>query len=251
MGIDSEDPLPTEGALSTKQVRTFLKGEPKTLGAIQIVIGVLTFCLSVTLLQEPIHFPGDVKILIVVVVQLFLSGSAFVHAGRKPSLFWVKTSLVLNLVSAAFSTAALGLLSKHLPYRQDSYHCIHCRRVENYTLIMIDGVVGTLVLFLVLELVICITGMLYGLSVLANGTLQLTVRRPQSQPELPPPGDPQPQVTAGTRVVTIPKVQVQAAPQVPSHPPPQTVPQVVVQAPRPASPPSEPQVEPVLEAATP
>ncbi|XP_064201498.1 membrane-spanning 4-domains subfamily A member 15-like isoform X2 [Anguilla rostrata] len=237
MGIDSEDPLPAEGALSTKQVRAFLKGEPKTLGAIQIIIGVLTLCLSVTLLQEPIHFLGDVKVLIVVFVQLTMSGSAFVHAGRKPSLFWVKTSLVLNLVSAAFSTAALGLLSKHVPYRQYSYHCEHCRKLENYTVIMIEGVVGTLILFLVLELLICITGMLYGLSVLANGALQ---------------------VTAGTRVVTIPNIQVQAPPQAPPQASPQAPPQVVVQAPpqvvvqapspRPASPPSEPQVEPVEEA---
>ncbi|XP_035286946.1 membrane-spanning 4-domains subfamily A member 15-like isoform X2 [Anguilla anguilla] len=237
MGIDSEDPLPAEGALSTKQVRAFLKGEPKTLGAIQIIIGVLTLCLSVTLLQEPIHFLGDVKVLIVVFVQLTLSGSAFVHAGRKPSLFWVKTSLVLNLVSAAFSTAALGLLSKHVPYRQYSYHCEHCRKLENYAVIMIEGVVGTLILFLVLELLICITGMLYGLSVLANGALQ---------------------VTAGTRVVTIPNIRVQAPPQAPPQASPQAPPQVVVQAPpqvvvqapppRPASPPSEPQVEPVEEA---
>ncbi|XP_064201496.1 membrane-spanning 4-domains subfamily A member 15-like isoform X1 [Anguilla rostrata] len=264
MGIDSEDPLPAEGALSTKQVRAFLKGEPKTLGAIQIIIGVLTLCLSVTLLQEPIHFLGDVKVLIVVFVQLTMSGSAFVHAGRKPSLFWVKTSLVLNLVSAAFSTAALGLLSKHVPYRQYSYHCEHCRKLENYTVIMIEGVVGTLILFLVLELLICITGMLYGLSVLANGALQLAVgshllSRPQSQPaDPPPPRDPEPQVTAGTRVVTIPNIQVQAPPQAPPQASPQAPPQVVVQAPpqvvvqapspRPASPPSEPQVEPVEEA---
>ncbi|KAJ8273620.1 hypothetical protein GJAV_G00103680 [Gymnothorax javanicus] len=222
MGIDSEDPLPPEGGLTTKQVRTFLKGEPKTLGGVQIIIGVLVFCLSITLLHEPIHFTGDLAVLVVVSLQVILSGSAFVHAGRIPTLFWVKTSLVLNLVSAAFSTAALGLLSKHLPYRQDSYHCLHCYRVENYTLIIIDGVLGTLVLFLVLELVICITAMLYGLSVLSNGALQMT---------------------AGTRVVNVPRIQVQSQPQAPPHVPPQ----VVVQAPppRPASPPSEPQVEPV------
>ncbi|KAG7457941.1 hypothetical protein MATL_G00232530 [Megalops atlanticus] len=173
MGIDSEEPAPPDGGLTVKQVDAFQKGEPKTLGGIQIIIAALTLCLSVTLLHQEIHFTGDIKTLFVVVVQFILSGAAFVHAGRKPSLFWVKATLVLNLVSAAFATAALGLLSKHLPYRQDSYHCELCRRLEYATVLLIDGIVGTLILFLVLELLICITAMLFGLNVLANGALQV------------------------------------------------------------------------------
>lgn len=43
--------------------------------------------------------------------------------------------LVLHLISAAFATAALGLMSKHLPYRQDSYHCEHCRRLELHAVV--------------------------------------------------------------------------------------------------------------------
>lgn len=35
--------------------------------------------------------------------------------------------------------------------------------------LLIDGILGTLVIFLVLELLICITAMLFGLSVLAAG----------------------------------------------------------------------------------
>lgn len=47
----------------------------------------------------------------------------------------VKCVLVLHLISAAFATAALGLMSKHLPYRQDSYHCEHCRRLELHAVV--------------------------------------------------------------------------------------------------------------------
>lgn len=47
----------------------------------------------------------------------------------------VKATLVAHLVSAAFSTAVLGLLSRHLPYRQDTYHCEHCRRLEIYSVV--------------------------------------------------------------------------------------------------------------------
>ena len=47
----------------------------------------------------------------------------------------LKAMLVVHLVSLAFTTAALGLLSKNLPYRQTSYHCEHCRRLEIFTVV--------------------------------------------------------------------------------------------------------------------
>ncbi|KAF3834456.1 hypothetical protein F7725_025660 [Dissostichus mawsoni] len=119
---------------------------PVGLKAIQIVIGVLILCLSASVLQvHEVHFTGDVALFLVVVIQ-------------------VKVVLVLHLISAAFSTAALGLMSKHLPYRQDSYHCEHCHRLELHAVLLIDGILVTLVIFLVLELLICITAMLFGLS---------------------------------------------------------------------------------------
>lgn len=40
--------------------------------------------------------------------------------------------------------------------------------------LLIDGILGTLVIFLVLELLICITAMLFGLSVLAAGGTQVS-----------------------------------------------------------------------------
>ena len=52
-----------------------------------------------------------------------------------PMPWQIKCSLVLHLISAAFATAALGLMSKHLPYRQDSYHCEHCRRLELHAVV--------------------------------------------------------------------------------------------------------------------
>ncbi|XP_043074343.1 uncharacterized protein si:dkey-81h8.1 isoform X3 [Puntigrus tetrazona] len=134
MGIESQGPPRPAGNLTPKQVKTFQNVEPKALGSIQIIIAVLCLCLSITILQlyEEVHFSPDVIVVVVIVVQLLVSGSILIHAGRFPSLFWVKATLVAHLVSAAFSTAVLGLLSRHLPYRQDTYHCEHCRRLEIY-----------------------------------------------------------------------------------------------------------------------
>ncbi|XP_053494653.1 uncharacterized protein si:dkey-81h8.1 [Ictalurus furcatus] len=141
MGIESQVPAQPTASLTTRQVKTFQKVEPKALGSIQIIIAVLLLCLSVSVLQiyYEVHFTPDLIVVVVIVVQILASGSVLIHAGRFPSLFWVKTTLAVHLVSAAFAVAALGLLSRHLPYRQDSYHCEHCRRLEIYA--VLPGVV--------------------------------------------------------------------------------------------------------------
>ncbi|XP_020355936.1 uncharacterized protein LOC109903562 isoform X4 [Oncorhynchus kisutch] len=235
MGLKSQDPLPPTSNLTSGQVGSFQKLEPKTLGAIQIIIGCLVLCLSASVLQlHEIHFTGDVAVLLIVVLQLILSGSVLVHAGKKPSLFWVKCTLVLHLISAAFSTAALGLMSKHLPYRQDSYHCEHCRRLELHAVLLIDGIIGTLVIFLILELLICITAMLFGLSVLASsGGMQSSSgsQRPAYPQTRPPAGPPAVQAAASQVAVVV------------TEPDSDQVEEV-------STPPTDPQVEPI-EAAEP
>uniref|UniRef100_W5LCT3 Uncharacterized protein n=1 Tax=Astyanax mexicanus TaxID=7994 RepID=W5LCT3_ASTMX len=137
MGIESQGPTRPAGQLTPQQVKTFQSVEPKALGSIQIIIAVLCLCLSISILQiyYEVHFTPDLIVVVVIVVQLLASGSILIHAGRFPTLFWVKATLVVHLVSAAFSTAVLGLLSRHLPYRQDTYHCEHCRRLEIFTVV--------------------------------------------------------------------------------------------------------------------
>ncbi|XP_026012182.1 uncharacterized protein LOC113014703 isoform X3 [Astatotilapia calliptera] len=238
MAHEEKNPLPPAGTLSEGQRQSLFKMEPKTLGAIQIVIGILILCLSASVLQvHEVHFTGDVALFLIVVVQVTVSGSVLVHSGRRPTLFWVKCVLVLHLISAAFATAALGLMSKHLPYRQDSYHCEHCRKLELHAVLLIDGILGTLVIFLVLELLICITAMLFGLSVLAAGGSQTPSEGPVYPQTRPPP------VPA---VETVQAVQAARAAAEPTQ-------QVAVVVTEPDSeqvedistPPTEPQVEPI------
>uniref|UniRef100_UPI0037E90624 membrane-spanning 4-domains subfamily A member 4A isoform X3 n=1 Tax=Semicossyphus pulcher TaxID=241346 RepID=UPI0037E90624 len=247
MSQNDKDPMPAVGNLSPGQLQSLLKMEPKTLGAIQVVIGGLILCLSASVLQiHEVHFTGDVALFLVVVIQVTLSGSVLIHCGRRPTLFWVKCVLILHLISAAFATAALGLMSKHLPYRQDSYHCEHCRRLELHAVLLIDGILGTLVIFLVLELLICITAMLFGLSVLAAGGTQAPGHRPAYPQSRPPPVTPVPAVQAPPAVEVVPAVYVATAAAEPSQ-------QVAVVVTEPDSdqvedistPPTEPQVEPI------
>uniref|UniRef100_A0A669F594 Si:dkey-81h8.1 n=1 Tax=Oreochromis niloticus TaxID=8128 RepID=A0A669F594_ORENI len=90
MAHEEKNPLPPAGTLSEGQRQSLFKMEPKTLGAIQIVIGILILCLSASVLQvHEVHFTGDVALFLIVVT---VSGSVLVHSGRRPTLFWVCTS---------------------------------------------------------------------------------------------------------------------------------------------------------------
>ncbi|XP_065327530.1 uncharacterized protein LOC135933324 isoform X1 [Pelmatolapia mariae] len=254
MAHEEKNPLPPAGTLSEGQQQSLFKMEPKTLGAIQIVIGILILCLSASVLQvHEVHFTGDVALFLIVVIQVTVSGSVLVHSGRRPTLFWVKCVLVLHLISAAFATAALGLMSKHLPYRQDSYHCEHCRKLELHAVqhcfrkctglieqkckLLIDGILGTLVIFLVLELLICITAMLFGLSVLAAGGSQAPSERPVYPQTRPPPVPATETVQAvqSARAAAEPTQQVAV---VVTEPDSEQVEDI-------STPPTEPQVEPI------
>ncbi|XP_046699729.1 high affinity immunoglobulin epsilon receptor subunit beta isoform X2 [Silurus meridionalis] len=235
MGTEYQAPPQPAANLTTRQVKTFQKMEPKALGSIQIIIAVLCLCLSISVLQiyYEVHFTPDLIVVVVIVVQILASGSILIHAGRFPSLFWVKATLAVHLVSAAFTTAALGLLSRHLPYRQDSYHCEHCRRLEIYAVLLIDGFLTTLVLFLVVELIVCIVTVLFGLSVLTKGGLHLPgvvqhIEGPPARPVLPHPE------VAPAQVEVVEEVMVPEAAHAPE-----------TQLTEASTPPTEPQVEPI------
>ncbi|XP_027033661.1 uncharacterized protein si:dkey-81h8.1 isoform X2 [Tachysurus fulvidraco] len=254
MGIESQAPAQPAVSLTPRQVKTFQKVEPKALGSIQIIIAILCLCLSITVLQiyYEVHFTPDLIVVVVIVIQILASGSILIHAGRFPSLFWVKATLAIHLVSAAFTTAALGLLSRHLPYRQDSYHCEHCRRLEIYAVqqycfkkcadtvertckLLIDGLLATLVLFLVVELIVCIVTILFGLSVLAKGGLHLPGVVQRTEGPLARPAPPQ-QASAPPQVEeVVEEVLVAVAAR-------EDYPQSVDEA---STPPTEPQVEPI------
>ncbi|XP_066531312.1 uncharacterized protein si:dkey-81h8.1 isoform X1 [Hoplias malabaricus] len=250
MGIETQAPTPPAGNLTSHQVRTFQGVEPKALGSIQIIIAVLCLCLSISTLQiaNEIHFTPDLVIVVIIAAQLLASGSILIHTGRFPSLFWVKTTLVVHLVSAAFATAVLGLLSRHLPYRQDTYHCEHCRRLEIFTVrdfcyqrcsktvertskLLLDGLLATLILFLVVELVLCIVTILFGLKVLTTRGQQLPFVGQRAEPPAVPA---QPEITPAQQVTVV----------VTEEPESELEPAIAVIE-EAQTPPTEPQVEPI------
>ncbi|KAL2080666.1 hypothetical protein ACEWY4_024459 [Coilia grayii] len=193
MGIESQDSSPPPGNLTRRQVKGFMRVEPITLGSIQILVGVLFMFLSISLLTpydlDPPLFISYSTFVFIIGAGPIISGAILIHAGRRPSLCMIKATLVFHFVSLAFSTAIIALLSDHLPYRQNMHHCEHCMQqdldvaqqhcfkkctytVEQNCKYLIDGVLITLVVFVVLELLICIIAILFGLQVLTRGRAQ-------------------------------------------------------------------------------
>uniref|UniRef100_A0A3P9LB21 Si:dkey-81h8.1 n=1 Tax=Oryzias latipes TaxID=8090 RepID=A0A3P9LB21_ORYLA len=93
MAQTDKDLIRDTDTLSEGQLQFHLKMEPKTLGAIQIVIGALILCLSISVLHiHEVHYKRDVALVLVVVTS---SGSVLIHSSRNPSLFWVSLSPTL------------------------------------------------------------------------------------------------------------------------------------------------------------
>uniref|UniRef100_A0A671UG18 Si:dkey-81h8.1 n=1 Tax=Sparus aurata TaxID=8175 RepID=A0A671UG18_SPAAU len=96
---NDKDPVPAVGNLSPSQLLSLLKMEPKTLGAIQIIIGALILCLSASVLQiHEVHFTGDVPLngnhlfkMKLMDLDISFENFSYIYSacGRRPSLFWV------------------------------------------------------------------------------------------------------------------------------------------------------------------
>ncbi|KAK7898261.1 hypothetical protein WMY93_019114 [Mugilogobius chulae] len=71
MSQNDKDVVPVPGTLSVGQLQSHHKMEPKTLGAIQLVIAALILCLSASVLNvHEVHFTGDIALFLFVVFQV-------------------------------------------------------------------------------------------------------------------------------------------------------------------------------------
>ncbi|XP_078521473.1 membrane-spanning 4-domains subfamily A member 6C-like isoform X2 [Lissotriton helveticus] len=95
-------------------LKKFIKGEPKTLGAIQIMNGILQICLGVYLFVTPLS-----RVLIIVLsgvtfwgsIFYIISGALSVDAEKKGTRSLVKGSLGMNIVSTIFAGIEIIIVS--------------------------------------------------------------------------------------------------------------------------------------------
>ncbi|XP_022529308.1 uncharacterized protein si:dkey-7j14.5 isoform X2 [Astyanax mexicanus] len=150
-------------SLYPSQMKAFKSAEPKTLGAVEMIIGTLTVILSTIVYKLHYHIQREIIILIINGAQLLITGIVLVHAGRKPTKCLVGTNIVLQLLTAAFDIVGFGLMARHIPFRGESYYYRDTEFLVNGILCTL---IGCLVLACIIGLVVALFGV-YALSVSA------------------------------------------------------------------------------------
>ncbi|XP_036425581.1 membrane-spanning 4-domains subfamily A member 18-like [Colossoma macropomum] len=158
---------PGTGVFTLSPVKKLLKGEPKALGTVQIMIGIMTFLFGIV---KTVHLPS-LSIISGVTYWgscLYItSGSLSVAAGNKADTCVVIGSLVMNIISAVAAGVAIILLSIDISIRLFHpyyYSCLYeyssrdseiCK-VITWVWGQSKGISGVLLVFSLLEFIISI-----------------------------------------------------------------------------------------------
>ncbi|TRY59351.1 hypothetical protein DNTS_016620, partial [Danionella cerebrum] len=169
------------------------KADPE---AVEIVIGVLTVILSTVVYKLHYHIQREIIILIVNGAQLVITGIVLVHTGRRPSRCLVLTSIVLQLLTAAFDIIGFGLMARHIPFRGESYYyrdtewccdplhsvwaCCGEGEKGGHKEFLVNGILGTLIGFLVLACIIGLVVALFGVYALSVSSIKELTPIPHS-----------------------------------------------------------------------
>ncbi|KAF5896771.1 membrane-spanning 4-domains subfamily A member 4A-like, partial [Clarias magur] len=128
------------------QLTSFMKAEPKTLGTVQIMIGVWTFLLGIVLSTYYLS-PGTLSGITLWGSLLFISSGALsVATANNSNSCVMKAAMGLNAASAVAAGLALILLAVDLILGS----------IHSYTMHLLNGINGVLFIFSLLELNISI-----------------------------------------------------------------------------------------------
>ncbi|XP_072538959.1 membrane-spanning 4-domains subfamily A member 4A-like [Salminus brasiliensis] len=149
---------PEYGAISQGPVRKLLSGDPKALGTVQIMIGVMTFMLGILYTSyvgigmsifSGITFWGA--------CLYITSGALSVHSSKRANLCVVRSSLIMNVFSAVAAGIAIILLSVDVVLiRTQMYYHNHGWDSHTYAMGLWCGMAGVLLVLSVAEFIISI-----------------------------------------------------------------------------------------------
>ncbi|XP_061088902.1 membrane-spanning 4-domains subfamily A member 4A-like isoform X2 [Conger conger] len=147
----------------TSVMGKFLKGDPKALGTVQIMIGVMEILFGIVLAINADSFAVYSGIVFWGALMFISSGALSVAASNKPNNCLVRAALVMNILSTIAAAIAIILLSLDYAFVLRYYGCYdyeyrygYCEEYRRWLKNMSNGTRGVLMVFSVLEFIISI-----------------------------------------------------------------------------------------------
>ncbi|XP_036425583.1 uncharacterized protein LOC118807655 [Colossoma macropomum] len=146
------------GAGGGVSVKKLLEGEPKALGTVQIMIGIMTLLFGIIKTVYVPHVGAYTGVTYWGSCFYITSGSLSVAAGNRADTCVVRSSLVMNIISAVTAGVAIVLLSFDMfcQLKRSLYFCSDQDSYEDYCEMLSGGISGVLLVFSLLEFIISI-----------------------------------------------------------------------------------------------
>ncbi|XP_039607477.1 membrane-spanning 4-domains subfamily A member 4A-like [Polypterus senegalus] len=173
-----------------KMFHKFLKGEPKPLGAVQIMIGIVNFLFGIVLCFIP-SLAAFTGIPFWTGLMYIISGSLCVAASKNSNSCLMKGALGTNIVSAIFSGIAIIMYLLDVTVFFYTHYCSYstnqgnsefyeCKLLKHLLLNAGNGIKGILLVLAILEFCVTISLSAFGCKALCGNNIEPTVIIQQS-----------------------------------------------------------------------
>ncbi|XP_019511559.1 PREDICTED: membrane-spanning 4-domains subfamily A member 4A isoform X1 [Hipposideros armiger] len=177
-------PVAVQPYMWKEMIEKFLKGEPKVLGVVQVLISLMILSLGIIIMSVtvPNYYVYSSTFLVYTgytvwgPVMFIFSGSLSIAAGMKTTKGLVRSSLGLNITSSVFAAVGLILTSISLSINSiGHYHCSYHDKLDSCFIMgrLFLGMEAMVLILTLLEFCIAVSLSTFGSKVLCYNSGQV------------------------------------------------------------------------------